>query len=167
MFVPEHAANAIQVWHKNFKPTEFPDEVLEFLDRRVLEDIVFPLRTISGIPMMPSGLTRAHVRHDAPERNMHSTVNQTRFSFATDFQVTTFDRLMWVWYHARQMRAVGGLGIYFNLRRPTFHVDLFAERNAKLTWLVTSKEDGAEYIYLENDPVRFFKVLGEQLAKVS
>lgn len=167
MIIQEHAAKAITSWHNRVAPKEFPDGVLEFLDRRVLEDIIFPLRTISEIPMTPSGLPRAHVRHDAVERNMHSTVGETRLSFATDFQVTTFDRLMWVWYHARQMRAIGGLGIYFNLRRPTFHVDLYAERNAKLTWLVTSKEDGAEYVYLERDPVRFFKVLGEQLAKVS
>lgn len=144
-----------------FKKTEFPSGVLEHMDARLLTECLFPLRDKSGVPMSPSSLYEAHVRHDMG-RSLHCTHHKARLSQATDFHVATHDKMMRVVNYAETMESIGGIGIYFDTNRPMIHIDMRPER---LMWLRYKVGLERFYLYRENNHVLFYKKLGELLCQ--
>ena len=152
-------ASQIKHWPSNMQPHEWPDGTLDHMDADLFTDCVFPLRKMSGVPMTPSSLYGAHVRHD-DSGSRHSTKEETRLADATDLQVSSVGRMIAVMLAAEQIPAIGGIGIYFDTNKPMIHVD---KRPNRLVWLCY-KEDGKRvYLYRENDPIKFYKKLGELL----
>ena len=154
-------ASEIKSWPKNLSPTEWPNGALDQMDATLFTDCVFPLRKLSGIPMTPSPLLGAHVRSDG--NSQHSTKGGTRPSTATDIHVSSISRMVAMMNYAEQLPAIGGVGIYFDTNTPLVHID---SRKNRLVWIARTGEDGQrEYIYRENDPIVFYKVLGEEIKK--
>jgi hypothetical protein len=124
-----------------------------------MEDILFDLRQQSGVPMWPSKLERAHVRHEACS-SQHSTHEQTVLSKATDFHVSTHERLLKVFEFLKRNPKAGGIGIYFDTHTPMFHVDLMEERGERLVWI---RDKAGNYVYDVNGYETFYRALGECL----
>ena len=80
-------------WHPSLRPSEFPDGVLKHMCANLLLLCLFPLRSRSGVPLSPSKLYGAHVRHDNGG-SLHCTHNKTRLSTATDFHVKDHQHLL-------------------------------------------------------------------------
>lgn len=141
-------------WPKAFKRTEWPSNSVDYMSEELFNLALFPLREQSGVPMWPSKLFDAHVRYTGTSQ--HSTNGGARKSTATDMHVKTKAELAKVFTHAMRIPAIGGIGLYFDTNVPMFHIDT---REKFAAWL---RVDG-EYIYLNADPVRFYKTLGEYL----
>lgn len=158
-------ATLIKNWPHNVQPNEWPVGALEWMDADLFTDCVFPLRKMSGIPITPSSLVAAHVRHD-DSGSRHSTKLRARMSDATDLQVSTISRMVALMNYAEQIPAIGGIGIYFDTNTPLVHID---GRPNRLVWLcytevdVNTNEHKRVYLYRENDPVLFYVKLGELL----
>ncbi len=148
-------ASDIIDFHEKFKKSDWPESVLDKMNSNVLIDGVFVLRDESGIPMWPSALAAAHVREDGNSR--HSTQSGTRLSDATDMHVSSYYKMIEVMLYADNIDAIGGIGIYFNTNTPMLHLDM---REGSLLWLCTKN---GEYIYRENDIVKFYDALGKEL----
>lgn len=150
--------NATQIitWPKEMKPTEWPKGTLSHMNFNLFVNGVFPLRKLSGIPMWPSSLYEAHVRHDESE-SRHSTENHQRLADATDLHVSTVERMLRVMEAACRINEIGGIGIYFDTNTPMIHIDM---RPLRLVWLRTKK---GKYVYRENDIIEFYRVLAQEL----
>jgi hypothetical protein len=148
-------------WTSKIKKTEMPGDTICYMDSAVFSDVIIPLRNESGIPIRPSSLTRAHVRHEIG-RGAHCTNNKSNLSSGTDWHTSSYTNLMSVINHLEQMESVGGIGIYFNTNSPMFHADLMSFRGSRLMWLV---DTNGKYFYRENDRVLFYIKLGELLGK--
>lgn len=146
-------------WTKQIKASEMPDNTLEYMDARIFSDIIIPLREGTNIPMWPSSLTRAHVRHEHG-KGAHHTNDKSNLAYGTDWHSKTYSNILRIANYLETMASVGGIGIYFNTNTPMFHVDLHSFRGKRLMWLVTST---GEYIYRENNPIAFYIELGKQL----
>jgi hypothetical protein len=150
---------AKSLWPSNIQPEEWPQGTLEHMDSYLFTDCVFPLRKKSRIPMSPSSLYGAHVRHD-DSGSRHSTKEGTRLVDATDVHVSSNSRMVALMNYAESIPTIGGIGIYFDTNTPLVHID---RRPNRLVWLCY-KEDGKRvYLYRENDPIKFYKKLGELL----
>lgn len=149
----------IKNWPSYLGLHEFPGEAAEWMDARLMTEIVFPLRETSGVPMWPSKLERAHVRHEASD-SQHSTQNKTELSRATDFHVRDYESLVKMMALLEQNEAVGGIGLYFDTNTPMFHVDLMASRGLRLVWVRTRAGD---YVYRENGYKVFYETLAQEL----
>lgn len=145
-------------WIPQLQKHEFPKDVTSEMEPSLFNEVIFPLRINSNVPMTPSPLVEGHVRSDGKSR--HSTKNGTRKSDATDiFIPSTQTAVASVLRHA-QMLPVGGFGLYFDTHPSVmFHADRRPER---LLWI---RVDG-EYIYEVNDPLRFYTELSHQLSKL-
>lgn len=141
-------------WINEFSASEWPGNVIDVMAPRLFHMALFPLRIACGFAMWPSAFESAHVRPSGDSR--HSTKGGTRLSDATDMHVRTYAQLMRVFMEALAIPAIGGIGLYFDTNTPMFHIDTRPER---LVWI---RVDG-EYIYLNNDPIRFFIELGKAL----
>lgn len=142
-----------------FKPTDWPEGVLEYMECGPI-CALFVLRTLSGIPMWPSALAKAHVRFTGSKTSAHYANKETgELSQGTDMHVKTHESLAKLLRVVPQVTLIGGFGIYFNTNTPMFHIDT---RPEPLWWIVTSAGD---YIYYENGPEKFYKVLAEELSK--
>lgn len=156
-------ASNLKNWHVNIQPHEWPAGTLDHMDADLFTDCVFPLRKLSGIPMTPSSLYAAHVRHDE-SGSRHSTKGKTRLADATDLQVSSIGRMIALMNYAEQIPAIGGIGIYFDTNTPLVHID---KRKQRLVWLcyatvdVETNKEERHYLYRENDPIAFYKKLGE------
>lgn len=155
-------ASQIQKWIPEIQPHEFPDGALDHMHADLFLYGLFPLRQKSGVPMSPSQLYEAHVRHEKGG-SQHCTIGKDgkpRLSEATDIQLSSYDRLMKVFATAEQIEEIGGIGLYFDTTKPLFHIDM---RESRLLWL--AYEEGGErvYMYRENDYKAFYKKLGELL----
>lgn len=154
-------ASEIKKWPVNLSASEWPNGALEQMDANLFVDCVFPLRKSSGIPMTPSSLLGAHVRSDG--NSQHSTQGGTRLSTATDIQVSSISRMVSVMNYAEQLPSIGGIGIYFDTNKPLIHID---SRKGRLVWIARKNEKGErEYIYRENDSIKFYKTLAEEIKK--
>jgi len=151
------AAN-IRTWIKAFKLTDWPQGVLDCMDAAIIKFGVFVLREKSGIPMWPSSKPDAHIRPEGNSR--HSTKGGERLSDATDMHVKTHKQMVQLMGVAESIEYIGGIGIYFDTSTPLIHID---GRPQRLVWIRT---DQGEYVYRENDPVKFYHVLSEQMKKV-
>jgi hypothetical protein len=151
-------AIAIDRWHDKFSPGDWPEGVLDCMDAAIIVNGVFPLRDKSGVPMWPSSLFEAHIRTEGNSR--HSTQGGTRYSDATDMHVKTYAQMILLMGVAESIEYIGGIGIYFDTETPLIHID---GRPQRLVWIRT---DEGDYVYRENDPVIFYKVLFEQMNKV-
>ena len=149
-------ANNLNAWHHKFKPSDWPDGTLGQMSSTLFTGCVFPLRSQSGVPMWPSKLFEAHVRSNG--NSQHSTQGSTRLSRATDMHVSTIVDMLTVFNSALSIKAIGGIGIYFDTNTPMFHID---ERADRLVWLRTKK---GEYVYMQNDIIKFYKVLASELS---
>lgn len=152
-------ASQIKNWPSNIQPNEWPNGTLDHMDADLFTDCVFPLRKMSGVPMTPSSLHGAHVRHD-DSGSRHSTKEETRLADATDLQVSSIGRMIAVMLTAEQIPAIGGIGIYFDTNKPMIHVD---KRPNRLMWLCYREDGKRVYLYRENDPIKFYKKLGDLL----
>jgi len=153
------SATHIKNWPSNIQPNEWPAETLEYMDADLLTDCVFPLRKISGIPMTPSSLAAAHVRHDK-SGSRHSTKEKTRLADATDLQISTISRMIGLMNYAEKVPAIGGIGIYFDTNTPLVHID---KRPNRLVWLCYTENGKRVYLYRESNPIKFYIKLGELL----
>ena len=149
-------ASTIKHWPKVFSFDDWPKGSLLYMSESIIHS-VFKLRNKSLIPMWPSHLFGAHVRHEGNSR--HSTKNKTRLSDATDMHVSTIENMIRVMAVAESLPCIGGIGIYFDTNTPMIHID---NRMQRLLWLRTSN---GEYVYRENDYVKFYQVLAEEIAK--
>ena len=145
----------LKSWHKSIAPSEFPDGVLKHMSAELFTTALFPLRDLANVPMWPSSLYRAHVRHEGNPANRHYAVG--RLSDAVDMHVKTFEAMLQVMMCADRIASIGGIGIYFDTNTPLFHIDT---RPNRLMWMRTRE---GEYVYRENDRVKFYKILGDQL----
>lgn len=152
-------ASELTKFHPRFTKNDWPKGVLNFLDADVLTKAVFPLRDLSNVPMWPSSLFDAHIRHEG--NSMHSTKGKTRYALATDMHVSTIANMLKAMYSAEQIPEIGGIGIYFDTNTPLIHVDL---RPQRLVWVRTSE---GEYVYRENDPKVFYQTLAQELEKAN
>ena len=146
-------------WIPQIKKSEMPDNTLEFMDARVFSDIIIPLRQATGIPMWPSALERAHVRHENG-KGAHHTNGKSNLASGTDWHARNFTNIMKIVNHLESMGTVGGIGIYFRTNTPMFHADLISFRGRRLMWMDTA--DGRRLVR-ENNPVLFYIELGKQL----
>ena len=153
-------ASEFNGWIPQIKKSEMPADTLEFMDSRIFSDIIIPLRLASGVPMWPSALERAHVRHEHG-KGAHHTNGKTKLASGTDWHARDFTSILKIVSRLEGMESVGGIGIYFNTNTPMFHADLMSFRGNRLMWMVTKK---GEYIYRENNPVKFYIELGKQLS---
>lgn len=145
----------IPEWHSKFKPNEFPDGVLEWLDARILTNVLFPLRDLAGIPLKPSKLVRAHVRSEVGG-SQHCTNAGTRLSTAIDIHVADFEQMLKVVALAEDIPEVGGIGMYFDTNTPMIHLDLKEVRGRRLLWI---RDKNGKYHYRENGHIKFVEVL--------
>lgn len=158
-------ASQIKNWPSNMQPHEWPAGSLDHMDADLFTDCAFPLRKVSGVPMMPSSLYGAHVRHD-DSGSRHSTKKGTRLADATDLQVSSIGRMIAVLLAAERIPAIGGIGIYFDTNKPMIHID---KRPNRLVWLCSQEWNKYKekwervYLYRENDPIKFYQKLGELL----
>jgi hypothetical protein len=152
-------ASKITAWPSNMQPHEWPAGTLDHMDADLFTDCAFPLRKLSGIPMTPSSLYGAHVRHD-DSGSRHSTKEKTRLSDATDLHVSSIGRMIAAMLTAEQIPAIGGIGIYFDTNTPLIHID---KRPNRLVWLCYTENGKRVYLYRENDAVKFYKKLGDLL----
>ena len=152
-------ASQLTMWPKNMQSHEWPAGTLDHMDAHLFTDCVFALRHESGIPMTPSSLYGAHVRHD-DSGSRHSTKEKTRLSDATDLHVSTIGRMIAAMLTAEQIPAIGGIGIYFDTNTPLIHID---RRPNRLVWLCYTENGKRVYLYRENDAVKFYKKLGDLL----
>jgi hypothetical protein len=152
-------ASKITAWPSNMQPHEWPAGTLDHMDADLFTDCAFPLRKLSGIPMTPSSLYGAHVRHD-DSGSRHSTKKETRLSDATDLHVSSIGRMIAAMLTAEQIPAIGGIGIYFDTNTPLIHID---KRPNRLVWLCYTENGKRVYLYRENDAVKFYKKLGDLL----
>lgn len=152
-------------WIQQFSASEWPGNVTEQMAPSLFHRCLFPLRIACGFPMWPSQFETAHVRDFGGSR--HSTNGGARLSDATDQHVSTYGRLVEVFHQAQQIKAIGGIGIYFDTNTPMFHID---ERSDRIMWLRVTEvdEDGnnkQRYIYYHHDPIQFYIELGLALSK--
>jgi hypothetical protein len=146
-------------------PEEWPMGVLDDMDERVIL-AMSELRKITGAPMWPSPVTRAHVR--ASGNSMHSTQEGTRLSKATDFFIRWHDFLN-VYTQALRHPEIGGVGFYnamkFRSEEPgdwcMVHIDL---REDPLHWMGNGREP-VNYVYWDSRPVKYTEILLEMLQK--
>ena len=148
-------ASMITNWPSNLSPSEWPEGTLKHMDHLLFTNAVFPLREKSGIPMMPSSLFEAHVRYEGKSR--HSTSFGARLSDATDFHVSTIDKMLIMMDVAESIDTIGGIGIYFDTNTPMVHIDV---RPNRLVWLRTK---AGEYVYKANGHIKFYRALGDEL----
>lgn len=143
---------------RNFSVREWPDlqgeNVLNWMDARVITDVLIPFRQQVWFPVIPSIVAGAHVRHDN-SGSLHSTRNKTKLSTATDFFIQR-RFLQNALTHITNIPAAKGIGFVFNARwngelTPMIHVDIRNEN--RLFWLVTRSGD---YVYLNSSPRNFF-----------
>lgn len=153
-----NTAEDITHWPTFFKPTEWPEGTLKHMTASLFENCVFPLRRNCGFSMWPSSLFDAHVRIGGNPKNRHTYIEGKKLSDATDLHVKTYANMVKSMVQADRIVTIGGIGVYFDTNTPMIHVD---NRPERLAWLRTAK---GEYVYRENDPVRFYKVLGAELA---
>ena len=152
-------ATEIRNWPVAFQPSEWPEGVLNHMHANVFMAL-FKLRTLSTVPMVPSSLASAHVRHSGA--SMHSTQGNMRLSTATDMHVKTVSDLLRVMIAADAEQDITGFGMYFDTNTPMFHID--TGRPSRLMWIAFKNAKGErEYLYRENDRVKFYKKLGELL----
>lgn len=158
-------ASQLKTWPSNIQPHEWPKGTLDHMDADLFTDCVFPLRKKSGIPITPSSLYGAHVRHD-DSGSRHSTKEETRLADATDLHVSSISRMVALMNYAESIPAIGGIGIYFDTNTPLVHID---KRPNRLVWLCcqewnkTTEKWERVYLYRENDPIKFYQKLGELL----
>ena len=136
-----------------FKPEEFPEGVLYYLMPEMVY-ILDNIRDISDVPIYPSPVYEAHVRHDCAD-SFHC-VSEDGFSTATDFFVKWEDA-MTVYHTLIDIPDVGGVGIYddkvYNGEpHCMFHID---DRPDALMWVY---KDG-EYTYNTNAFAYYSKLL--------
>lgn len=148
----------IKDWPNQFEAGDWPDKVLDKMDSLVLTEIIFPLRAMSGIAIWPSAFYGSHIRETGTSQH---SIEGGRLSTATDMHVATIDKMLRVMAYAESMPSVGGIGIYFNTNTPMLHLD---GRKGRLVWLCYEVGKGKPiYLYRENDPIKFYKKLGELL----
>ncbi len=145
-------------WIKQFKPTEWPEEVIPHMNPVLFHEAVFPLRLQSGIPMKPSPLVAGHIRTNSG--STHS-IDNGRMSTGTDlFVPSDSESILKLFTLAQRIPGVGGFGIYFDTKPSVMiHVDT---REEPLNWL---RVEG-EYIYDVNSYTRFHSILNEQLRRL-
>lgn len=153
----ERFTKAIDIpkWHDKFKPSEFPDGVLKWMDARILTEVLFPLRDLSDIKLRPSKLPRAHVRQEVGG-SQHSTKAGTRLSTAIDIHVDTYEEMLKIVALAEDIPAIGGIGMYFDTNTPMLHLDLKDVRGRRLVWI---RDKSGKYHYRENGYIKFVEVL--------
>lgn len=148
----------------------------EFLeqDRPFIGDSIMSLslevRSVTGCYMIPSQAPGAQVRF-VDSNSLHAVgadkSGKTRALdyFIYDNQIAKFIQL------AQTVKRLGGLGVYFdadvsrNKRMPLAHID---DRPGRLLWVCPDRDkerQPREYIYYINEPVRYCKVMSEELAK--
>lgn len=142
-------------WSKYFKKHEFPTGVLKYLNAEILLKGLFPLRERANIPLIPSKLYRAHVRHENG-KSLHCTCNYVRLSTATDFHVKNHDELLKVFYECLKIDHIKGIGLYFDTNTPMIHID---SRKEDLFWLRYKEKNKQIYVYMQNDYIFFQKTL--------
>lgn len=148
-------ANELVGWPVAFHPDEWPEGTLDRMDATVMTKAIWPLRALANIPMWPSKLVAGHVRTSGSTKSQHYAVG--RLSTATDMHVSSLANMLKVMEAAETISDIGGIGIYFDTNTPMLHLDV---RSKRLTWLRT--KDG-KYVYKENDIIKFYVTLGEQL----
>lgn len=147
-------ASELTEWPSYMQPHEWPAGTLEHMSAELFTDIVFPIREKTLVPMWPSKLFGAHVRHDGTSR--HSTQGGARLADATDMHVKAHKDMLKVLVALEANDFVGGIGLYFDTNTPMIHMD---RRPGRVIWLRVA----GEYIYRHKDPVRFYKELGKAL----
>ena len=151
--------NGVIQWIKEIQPHEFPQGVVDNMNPTLFNDILFPLRKKSGVPMTPSPLEEGHVRWEGTSR--HSTARGTRLSDASDQFIPSTQKTVYdVLRASREIPSLGGFGIYFDtVPSVMIHVD---EREEKLMWLRV----GGEYIYEPNNPELYYQTLINEINKL-
>ena len=149
-------------WIPEFSPDEWPDNITDQMSPILFHKGLFPLRQLSGIKMYPSQLPAAHVRAEGQSR--HSTRGGTRLSDATDMHVDSVQQMLRVLTHAQRIEDIGGIGIYWNTKRPMFHIDM---RPQRILWHRTKE---GNYIYLSDssttsEAVRFYHSLANEIER--
>jgi len=145
--------------HPNLSRDEWPGDVLEHMTETVIL-AQSDLRKSSGVPMIPSPVEGAHVRHRECS-SRHCTRNGKRLSDATDFFVR-WEHAPRVLLYATHQGSIGGLGIYDRMMlRGTpgdfcmFHIDT---RNDRVCWVGHGREP-VEYVYSHEDPARYHALI--------
>lgn len=166
----DRASNLIWRTFHHFRADEWPEDVLPWLNGRVVRVLEDVRRLLpSQFALTPSPDPQAHVRHEAAG-SRHSTADRTRLSDATDVFARNRGEALAAWVHLIRHPLVGGLGLYEGAQlngepRPLLHVDLRPlERDMPLLWVATREAPGSPwaYTYQPNDARRF----QEELARV-
>ena len=144
-------------WSKipNFSKEEFPDNVLYYMDERIIYALS-DIRQKSGCPILPSPVTRAHVRHDN-SGSRHSTLNKTRLSDATDF-FCAWEDAMEILLAIRNHPDIRGYGIYDSMmisgapgEKAMFHIDT-RPRGIVCWW--GKGRDPVNYVYMSPEELK-------------
>lgn len=155
----------------NLAPHEWPGDVLDYMDARIIR-VMSDIRSMAGVPMFPSPLQGAHVRHRARRPgngDRHATDNGKRLADGTDFFVRWEDAPAVV-EAIRQHRGIQCFGLY---NRMSFkgtpgdfcmiHVDL---RDQPISWVGNGRSP-IEYVYDVVEPDRFKRLMSEALDRVA
>ena len=144
---------------KHFRPVEWPEGALENMEADLIVTIDEIRRELPKThTLTPSPLKGAHVRLAGSMQSRHYALN--RLSDATDL-FANWTTIWKIWEVAQKHPRVGGIGLYTDtwsgdpkVTKPMIHIDLRPER---LLWV---KAD--EYVYLDQDPRFFFRLLAER-----
>ena len=139
----------------NFSNTEWPDNVLYYMDERIIYALS-DIRQKTGCPIYPSPVARAHVRHDN-SGSRHSTLNKTRLSDATDF-FCSLENSMEILKAIQNHPDIRGYGIYDSMRfggkageMAMFHIDT-RPRGIVCWW--GKGRDPVNYIYMSPEELK-------------
>ena len=156
--------------HHRLSPHEWPDGALEWMAPRVILELS-SLRKQAGVPMYPSPVLGAHVRHRtrrAGDGDRHATDNGSRLSDATDFFVRWGDAPA-VYRLAQAIPGIRGIGIYDAMMlRGTpgdfcmFHIDAPDEHAGRALWVGHGREP-VEYVSQATQPGRYYALLSQML----
>ena len=156
------AAEAAQ----HFNASEWPGEVLSWMHPKVIR-LLARWRDAAGVPMYPSPVERAHVRHEA-SGSRHSTNNGERLSDATDVFLS-WNGFWPALAVLEQESEAGGIGLYTDMLYRgdapgawvMVHVDTRPER---LKWVAyrDSESEPLVYVYEADEPQRYHRILAER-----
>ena len=139
----------------NFSMTEWPDNVLYYMDERIIYALS-DIRQKSGCPIYPSPVVRAHIRHDNSS-SRHSTLTKSRLSDATDF-FCSWENSMEILKAIQSHPVIQGYGVYDRMmyngapgEMAMFHIDT-RPRGIVCWW--GKGRDPVNYIYMSPEELQ-------------
>lgn len=144
-------------WPRTFSPNEWPGDAASRIAPKTL-NALFKVRELSGIPMRPSPVERAHIREETGTSRHQAPSHDATDLFLLVDDVPTF------LLAAQEVPELTGIGVYLNRTLgtrtlPLVHLDTRPGR--RIMWIQES--NGAPYIYAGTNPLQYYRILFEHI----